>query len=65
MNEDEFELNGKTYVSVKSKSKPACYGCYGCALFYGAFSCISDNHPKCIGKARQDGRNVIFVEKQQ
>ena len=62
MNEDEFELNGKLYVSEKAKSKSSCSGC---SLFYSAFSCISDNHPKCIGKTRKDGRNVIFVEKQQ
>ena len=60
MNENEFELGGKAYVSVKSKNGASCEGCsfVGVGLY-----CISDSHPKCIGKLRSDKTSVIFVEK--
>ena len=64
MEENEFEFDGKTYVSRhKAKSMSRCQYC----AFSMCFECIDDESaiPQCVGCYRIDGRDVIFVEKQQ
>lgn len=60
MNENEFELNGVTYVATAGDT------CHGCAFDKRAAdeSCRS-YLPSCIDADRRDGRFVIFVEKQK
>lgn len=56
-NEDEIKVNGKSYKAV---SFPAGDGCNACDLSDECFN------PKvlCMATEREDGRGVIFVEKQ-
>ena len=65
MDENEFEFEGKTYVSVDAGNLVA--KCSPCA-FYKTHDCVrlSDNGeiPYC-DYCRDDMRNVIFVEKQK
>lgn len=57
MNENEFELDGKVYVSTEDYEKMTpCH--MQCAL-----SEICKDI-RCIPQERTDGRNVIFLEKQ-
>lgn len=56
MNENEFELNGISYVAVDG------HDCRLCKMMT-AEMCKSS--PECISDFRFDVRNVIFVEKQQ
>ena len=58
MNENEFELNGKTYVAIESSG--TCSKCHMYRL--GKVACHFA--PKCWSTLRLDGRHVIFVEKQ-
>lgn len=64
MDENEFEFKGKIYVSRhKAKSMSRCQYC----AFSVNFECVDDESevPNCVGNTRADGRDVIFVEKQQ
>lgn len=61
MNENEFEFDGKTYVSVAIGG----FSCDGCQLFNDGCSIAYGDYPCCSAKGRLDGRAVIFVEKQQ
>lgn len=56
-NENEFELNGVTYVAVPDDG----YTCKGCAFIMTA--CYTLNLPRCISESRKDERNVIFIRK--
>lgn len=56
MNENEFELNGKRYVAVSGKGD-----CLGCAFYDNPLDCY--HSPPCAQDKRDDGRDVIFVEK--
>ena len=60
MNENEFEIDGKVYVSRREDT------CHGCA-FDGVAQDIPCRSylPSCIDSDRNDGEFVIFVEKQQ
>lgn len=63
MGENEFELDGKRYIAVGAN-----IGCIGCAmddLNVCPRHVKSDKVPNCAPSLRKDGRNVIFVEKQQ
>ncbi|UOW66371.1 hypothetical protein vBAspATola_28 [Aeromonas phage vB_AspA_Tola] len=55
-NQDEIEVYGKVYLAIGEPND----GCFTCDL---ADSCF---HPKvcCMSDEREDGRDVIFVEKQ-
>lgn len=64
MNENEFEHDGKVYVAVDER-----LGCEGCSFqtkIHGGcnFAAAIGFGPYCFKPRRQDGRNVIFVEKQ-
>ena len=64
MDENEFELGGKTYISRhKAKSMNRCQYC----AFRANLECVDDDSevPNCVDNTRADGRDVIFVEKQQ
>ena len=62
MNEDEFELDGKVYAAIeKAKSMSRCSYC----AFDKNWECLERDVPSCAMDVRKDGRNVIFVEKQQ
>ena len=58
MNENEFELDGKVYVSVDVDHDSCCK----CAL--RVHPCYLTNFPHCTPNDRKDKRNVIFVERQ-
>lgn len=62
MNEDSVEINGVQYVSVESGLN-GCRDDNGntCQLF--EIDCVK--FANCTSAHRKDGRNVIFVEKQQ
>lgn len=57
MDENEFEIDGKVYVAVPDDGEFFCSGC--------AFESYTCPEIECRPKHRLDGRNVIFVEKQQ
>lgn len=58
-NENEFNVNEKTYVAVDS-----CSDCEECALDDEMNSCeLMRERPMCSAMFRRDGRSVIFVEK--
>ena len=59
MDENEFEFNGKTYVSVATGG----FSCDGCELFDDGCSIAYGDYPCCSAKGRGDGIGVIFVEK--
>lgn len=61
MDENEFEFEGSTYISVKSD------GCDGCSFHKGQESCyaLCKEVPFCAPSKRSDGIGVIFVEKQR
>lgn len=67
MGENEFELNGVVYVAVEESIDAK--QCNGCAMKNDKhpFKCIGNSYeiPDCDPSFRIDGRNVIFVEKQQ
>lgn len=58
MNENEFEYNGKMYVTTDSDGN-----CDGCHLV-DSDDCLYGDRPACTSSHRSDGRYVIFVEKQ-
>ena len=57
MDENEFEYEGKTYVTAPDDGE---FFCGGCA--FESSRCIGII-PECRPRFRIDGRNVIFVEK--
>lgn len=57
MDENEFEYDGKVYVTAPDDGEFFCNGC--------AFESYSCPDAECRPKHRVDGRNVIFVEKQK
>lgn len=60
MDENEFEFNGKVFVSMPNDGY--CGGCY----FDSGLHCMADNEvPSCSRERRNDKKFVIFVEKQQ
>ena len=59
MNENEFEIDGVSYVATKDSTND----CNGCAFSMDDVKCVLA--PACGIKRREDGRSVIFVEKQQ
>ena len=64
MNENEFELDGKVYVAeqcVLIDENPSCCWC----AFDALSKRINCKIVPCDDHERKDGRNVIFVEKQQ
>ena len=58
MNENEFELDGRTYVA-----RPTHNDCEGCGL-HDTDDCWGEERPYCTSTFRTDNRDVIFVEKQ-
>lgn len=62
MNENEFQLNGKTYVAVESDKNNPCKGCA-----FWAEGCTKLKRrgkiPCCSTVFRADRKSVIFVEK--
>jgi len=62
MDENEFEFDGNKYVAKESSGK-----CDGCSFNGDGGDCEawSDEIPRCAKVSRMDGRDVIFVEKQQ
>lgn len=62
MNENEFELDGKTFEAIeKAKSMDRCSYC----AFRHGVECLEEAAiPACSSEVRIDGRSVIFVEKQ-
>lgn len=54
MNEDKFELDGKTYIAKESKD------CSECA-FETNHKCVAKT-PECSALTRKDKKSVIFVE---
>ena len=66
MDDNEFTLEGIDYVAVDSDKDinetcpNECCGTQSLASGYRACFCM----PMCTPGLRQDGRNVIFVEKQ-
>ena len=65
MDENEFYINGVKYSAVEAKrsSHDNLIGCDGCEL--ERLECPLLSRPKCNKGDRLDGRDVIFVEKQQ
>ena len=61
MDENEFEFEGKTYVAEHC-SDDDCGEADGNKCSFFKLNCVRFN---CIPEYRIDGRNVIFVEKQQ
>lgn len=65
MNENEFTLNGKTYVAVEDKILEMCENC--AFWFHQKGSCGTRQSqgklPPCFGLDREDGKDVHFVEK--
>lgn len=62
MNENEFEFEGKKYQAIDDCGNL----CDGCA-FHNKEACGESYYhavPKCDDSDRDDGRSVIFVEKQ-
>ena len=55
MNENEFEIDGKWYVTAPDDGEFLCNGC--------AFESSSCPDVECRPRFRFDKRNVIFVEK--
>lgn len=55
-NENEFELDGVTYVAHANET------CEGCS-FRGNDKCVSHLRPACASGYRTDGISVIFVKK--
>lgn len=62
MSENEFELNGSLFDAENSGGE-----CIGCAFCIDNEDCNADfdSVPPCHHVDRHDGRDVIFVEKQQ
>lgn len=58
MDENEFEFEGFTYIAVDG-AQDDCEGC----TFLRSGAC--HRIPYCYPSQRVDGRDVIFVEKQQ
>ena len=62
MNENQFELEGKTFVAVQEHEP-----CEGCAFEERADECWklreAGKIPPCNWKLRKDGIATIFVEK--
>ena len=66
MNENEFEIDGNLYVSKQVRFGN---GCKSCALMTIGHRCAAKLFPEgmipsCDSGFRDDGVNVIFVEKQ-
>lgn len=57
MDENEFELAGKFYISIKDDGD----GCKSCCFSVGDSLC--EKSPHCTPRYRADKRSVIFVEK--
>lgn len=60
MNENEFEYNGKTYVTAPEPE--GC--CVDCDLLSACGPDGIEGIPECQSHKRVDNRDVIFVEKQ-
>ena len=60
VDDNEFELNGVQYVAVEDDGNE---GCNQCSFNMAGTGCAFA--PPCIEDERVDGRNVIFMEKQQ
>lgn len=58
MGENEFDLDGKVYVSMKSNDIGPCNGCA-----FASVNCSELIVPVCWSSFRDDGLDVIFVEK--
>lgn len=59
MDENEFKVGGKVYVSMRGDT------CNGCAFDSVAQDVPCRSYlPSCIDSDRKDGEFVIFVEKQ-
>lgn len=63
MNENEFEYEGKKMIAREAAPEARCKGCF----FFTDDYCkgISGVIPNCSACSRQDGRSVIFIEKEQ
>lgn len=62
MNENEFDINGVSFVSVEYKGNDCGFdGGRSCA--FSGIRCY-DLGVKCTPDKRKDGRNVIFLEVQ-
>lgn len=64
MDENEFEVDGIIYVAVDA---PPVKPCNKCSFFINdrCTGMLMNAAPDCFGDFRDDGRDVIFVEKQQ
>ena len=64
MNKNKFEYRGKTYIAVRDDDNS---GCDKCAFAFDDIECatlqIRGEFPPCVAQAREDGKNVHFVEK--
>ena len=62
MDVNEFEIDGKVYVTAPDDGE---FFCDGCSFDWGEGYCgaWSDEIPRCSKVSRMDGRDVIFVEK--
>lgn len=58
MNENEFDYGGKHYEAIPSNGAL----CNGCQMNSAR---LCSTAPSCSAATRLDGRDVIFVEKQQ
>lgn len=57
MNENEFEIDGTSYVAIEDTGYEACKGCA-----FSVFGTGCSFAPGCVKEDRHDGRDVIFVE---
>jgi len=60
MDDNEFELNGVKYYAVEDVDNE---GCDSCSFNMPGTGCAFA--PPCVEDERIDGRDVIFLEKQQ
>ena len=63
MGVNEFELDGIEYIAVHVIIDDSIeFGCSGCVFEHELLLC--SRAPICDMSVREDGKNVIFVEKQ-
>ena len=60
VNENEFTIDGKTYISKLSTADKGCKGC----IFDNPAGCSKpEDRPSCLAELRGDHNEVIFTEK--
>ena len=67
MSENEFIIDGKTYVAVEDLEFELCSNCIFKTKNPSCFGCTTlmnrGEIPNCAAQRRKDGKNVHFVEK--